>query len=48
MAKKFLDNLTLRANSDFMVLDAWMSILRSFCIKFHYHGILSMNSTLSI
>ena len=35
MAKKFLDRLTrVGANSDFMVLNAWTSILRNFRIGF--------------
>ena len=33
MAKEFLNHLTLRANSDFMILDAWMSILRNVYIS---------------
>ena len=38
MGKKFLDHLgRVRPNSDFMVLDTWMSILRNFHIKFHQH-----------
>ena len=40
MVKRFLDHLTLllvyglvRPNSDFMILDTWMSILRNFRIS---------------
>ena len=37
--KKFLSHLTVRArpNSDFMILVAWMSILRNFPVRFHQH-----------
>ena len=34
MLKKFLRTNSVSANSDFMILDAWMSILRNFCITF--------------
>ncbi|CAD1474642.1 unnamed protein product [Heterotrigona itama] len=38
MGKKFLNRLTLRANSDFMALDAWLSILRDFRQDLIYHS----------